>query len=715
MILRLALSLGLCALFAAPSAMAYPLTEAQEERIRLFLPKAYEKLKRREPVHVAIVGDGVSQMITYDKDRFNILLSMHGHFLRGLEAEFYYTGGLQLINPIGENPRKLNDHIGPEITVQHFTQPATTAISAVQMLTTHVFINQPDIVLISFGQGDLRSSVRLDAYERALKAAVQLTKDNGSEPIIVGPTPIRDPQAPVGWGATRKYVRVAREVANDANVMFVDPGRALLQTKGAPADGTTEERSRFVSETLAQKYFEYGSEHPNPETIFMNSVAHEVAGRGMIEHFLDGDPETPYEVTAEAVMPSADQLKIEVDISNTTEEPKRGVITAMNIGRGWTPTSPYHAFKLEKESSEQVTFEYQRRVLSQNDESTTYFPLVGNGRSLTCSLLVSDEDETAVYDAVAPILPVAVVWDLKALENQTGVFPLKFSLHNPGNAEVSGTYHLTYATQQARGAFRLGSREAREFEAKTKLPAGDAMRSKHKARLVIEAGNASFVSEREVEVTRNLSLSKPISLSRADRYTPDSSEAAGGSESVDLMLEADGSGLTATFDIKGIGFEEADQKSPVMLDFAMDARPTEEVRSFGYVAPITISAGPDGGSGKTEPIKVSAFGNGYDKLLDATGITSTLINGDDGKTHELIVKIPRVYLYRHEWNLGSGVIGFGAKLQFLRVDTGTGAFGYPAKSRWVTNESGLHPNDAAWLSTLELKAQPSDRWSVRIY
>lgn len=715
MILRLALSLGLLALFAAPSAFAYPLTEAQEERIRLFLPKAYEKLKRREPVHIAIVGDGVSQMITYDKNRFNLLLSMHGYFLRGLEAEFYYTGGLQLINPIGENPRKLNDHIGPEITVQHFTQPATTAISAVQMLTTHVFINSPDIVLISFGQGDLRSGVRLDTYEQALKAAVQLTKDNGAEPIIVGPTPIRDPMDPVGWGATRPYVRVAREVADAAKVMFVDPGRSLLQTKGAPADGTDEERARFVSETLATKFFEYGSERTTPETIFMNSAAHEVAGRGMIEHFLNGDPKTDYTITAEAVMPSADQLKIEVEITNTSEEPKRGVITALNIGRGWTPTSPYQAFKLPKESSAKFTFEYQRRVQSTGEDSVTYFPLVENRRSLTCSLLVSDEDETAVYDAIAPILPVAVVWDLKPLENQSGVFPLKFSLHNPGDVEVSGTYHLTYATQQARGAFRLGPREAREFEAKTKLPTGETLRAKHKARLVIEAGDASFVSNREIEVTRNLSLNQPIRLSRADRYTPDTPAAAGGADSVDLMLEADGSGLTATFDIKGIGFEEAEQKSPLLLDFAIDARPTEEVRSFGFVAPVTISAGPKSGAGTTAPIKVSAFGNGYDKLLDASGISSTLVRGDDGKTHELIVKIPRVYLYRHEWNLGSGVIGIAAKLQFLRVDTGTGAFGYPTNARWVTNESDLQSNNAAWLSALELKAQPSDRWSVRIY
>ena len=62
-------------------------------------------------------------MVTYDDKKANILESLNGYLLRGLEAEFYYTGGVRLINPRGDYPQKLKAHLGPEISVEHFTEP----------------------------------------------------------------------------------------------------------------------------------------------------------------------------------------------------------------------------------------------------------------------------------------------------------------------------------------------------------------------------------------------------------------------------------------------------------------------------------------------------------------------------------------------------------------------------------------------------------------
>lgn len=710
----IAAALGVFALATlAPNATAYPLTEAQEERIRLYLPKAYEKLKRREPIHIAIVGDGVSQMITYDDNRYNILMSLHGFFLRGLEAEFYYTGGVHLINPVGENPNKLNKRFGPEITMQQFAFPATTSLSAVQMLTTRVFLNRPDIVVVNFGQGDLRSGVLLDTYQRSLQAAVQLVRAQNAEVILVGPTPVRDPLDPVGWGAVRPYSWVARTVARDEGVMFLDPGLALMETIGAPSEGELEERSRFISESLAGKYFLYGSDRTAPETIFMNSDAHERAGRGMKEQFLNGDPPTGFSAAAVAFQREPGKLRIEVEFTNESGEEKFGILTALNIGRGWQPTEPYREIDFQPDEKKKIAFNYERRVQSVVDDETTFFPLVNNRRTIAASFLISDQDSTRLLDVSAPASPVSVVWDLSKLENQAGVFPLKFNLYNPSDTEVSGTYHLSYASQQARGAFRLGSRESRDFEAKTKLPAS-GIRSKDPVKLEITSGEAVFVFEREVEALKNVALKQAIPLSRASRYLPGEDE-QGGAESVEMTVEADETNLTVVFDLKGIRFEQADQKHSLILDLGLDGRPREEVRSFGFVHPLQIVTGPKSGLGVTQPIAPGAFGNGYGKLLDAAGVTSELKIGDDGKNHQLTVKIPRIYLYRHEWKLGSGVLGIGARLQFLRVDTGTGEFNYPATARWVTGESKLHLNDADWLTTLEFREGAPVGWSTRIY
>jgi hypothetical protein len=89
-----------------PHGFAYPLTQAQRDRLTTYVPKALEKLERRQPIHVVVIGEGVSRMMTRDERSQDVLSSMYGHFLEGLEAEFYYTGGVRLINPIGERPFK---------------------------------------------------------------------------------------------------------------------------------------------------------------------------------------------------------------------------------------------------------------------------------------------------------------------------------------------------------------------------------------------------------------------------------------------------------------------------------------------------------------------------------------------------------------------------------------------------------------------------------
>lgn len=716
-LLKILASLTLISAILAPVASAYPLTEAQEQRIRVFLPKAFEKLKRREPVHVAIVGDGVSQMTTFDENRGNILQSMHGHFLRGLEAEFYYTGGVHLINPIGENPEKLNEHIGPEITVQHFTQPDAGAMSALQMLTTQVFLNQPDIVILSFGQKDLRADVVVDTYRRALESAIRICQDHGAEPIIVGPTPVRDPLEAYGWGSVRLYSQAAQQAATAAGVAFLDPAAALLDTAGVPADGTPEERVRIVSEGLASRFYQYGSERAQPEAIFINTAAHERAGHGLVGQFLNGPAPAILTGGAEATLSGAADMEVSVRLTNTSNEiVANGILTALNVGRAWQPVEPYHEFRIDPGASGEFKIPYRRRVASQIGGPEAFFPSRVNERALDCSFLISDADRTRILDLSAAIVPIAATWDLSGLENQAPIFPLKFNLYNPGDGETSGAYHLTYANQQARGTFRLGSREGRDFEAKCRLPT-DRIRSKDKAVLVLEIGDQKLSFEREVEVTRNLCLVKPVPLVRAADYGAGDAPKAGGNESVAMTVDANPAGLTVSFDIEGIGFEEAERRDSMVLELAVDARAIDECRSFGFVAPLRITAGPAAGAGETWSIAPAAFGDGYAKLLSPAGVASELTSQDGGKIHRFVVKIPRIYLYQNEWDLasGSGRIGIGAKLQFLRVDAGSGEFNYPAEARWVTAESALLPNDAAWLTTLEMRSVEPEAWSVRIY
>ncbi len=694
----------------------FPLSDSQAERLQKYIPQTLSKLERQSPVHVVLLGDAVGRGMTHDDNAENVLLSLNGHLLQGLEREFYYTGGIRLINPLGGHLQKIKDHQGDEITCEQFTALDATSLNTHQWLTNTAFLNQPDLVLINLGTNDLRFGLSVDLYRETLRQAIAYCQQQGAEVIVIGPTLIRSNPSPAGWGATRVFSDAAKATAQSAKVMFLDPGTALAQSRFAPGRRDPDETSRFVSEAMALELFNYGPEIE--ETVWMNSRAHEIAGRGIFDQFLNGLGQSNYQVEGTALYAEPNTLKLNLQVSNQSAETKLGALIPLLIGESWEPDVT--SFTLEIPPGENQTFElaYRRQIQGQDSHQPSLQS--GNSPVLAASFLLSDFDHTELLDLRAPLGPVSVIWDLSPHQSRGDTFPLKFTIRNPEEKAVSGSYELNFAKQRARGTFELGPKEAKDFSAQCGLPKDPSiLRTRDIVTLKIESGTHSYVFERELEATRNLSMADPIGLSQLNNYAlGQSGPEEGANPSATLKATADEEMLKLTMTVKGARLEHSESLRPIVLEIGVDARPKEEVHTEGFVHPIRIefAAGSTNGI-LPEGIPEGAFGNGYNKHIDPQFIQTSLksLTGASNE-HTIEVVIPSAYLYRHEWKLGSPKcqIGLSTTLKLLRANTETGEFGYPEDTTWVLNSPSRFSSDARSMVTLELRNRKPIGWLVTL-
>ncbi len=704
-------------LLLSPEAWTYPLSEEQLARLQDYIPNTLAKLQRQAPVHIALLGDEVSRASTRDGINQNVLLSLHGHFLKGLEKEFYYTGSVRLINPIDGNPEKLKDHQGEELTFEHFTSEGATSLNSLQWLTTTAFSYQPDLVLINFGINDALTNLTVDTFERSLHEAIAICRQNGAEVLVIGPTLMRLEKRPSRWGLTRLYASAAKRVANENHVMFLDPGDSLGDTRAAPSRDDPAENSAYVTESLDMELFDYG---PDIEEIkLINAAAHQKAGRGIFEQFLNGAPTSDYLTEGTAIQASPNVIKLRLRITNEGEETKLGALTPLDIGQAWQPIEEHFQIEIPPGQSQEIVASYERQTGLLDGQKSEVLPQRGNGKSFAASFFLSDLDRTRLVTIEAPLTPISVVWDLAPRQSKGSSFPLKFRINNPSDKEMTGSYELSYSKQRARGTFQLGPGEAKDFSAQCGLPRDSTVaRSLETVLLKIESGPHSFTFERELEATRNLSLAQPIDLSRLDEYVAgNSGPITRDKPTVSLKTDAQPDRISFSFDIKGPRLENSDGAASILLELGLDARSKDQIHTLGFIEPMRFHFFPARESGILETIPVAAFGSGYGKTVDPRFVESSFIkNPGSEHSYTLKVTIPRSFLYLHEWKLGSPMcqIGLSADLRFLRANTETGEFEYPRNETWVLNGVNSHKTDPRSLVTMELRTRQPVGWMVTL-
>lgn len=716
------LVLGVLACLSAQPAGAYPLSEDEVARLKAAIPRTYERLESRQPVHIVMLGDSVSRVFTPDDQPNQTVRGMHARFAMRLANEFFYPGGVRVSNPLDDEPVKSTDTLGAEISLENLSIDGHSAVDAVQRITNDAFLHDPDLVVICYGVNDAVRDMGLGVYAQALEHCINTCHTRGVDVIVLGPNLIRQSPGPTGWGLTRAYATKARELAGAKGVFFVDLGKGLSQRGGIPYKEDAEEGIASYSDRL-EAIFNYGPEVTIEDWLHPNHRAHEAMGDRIFDQLMNGEQVDDLRMTARATFDKEDQVAVTLLLRNKSKVKRRGHLAALTMRRQLSPTDPYHSFELEPGQSRTFQLLYTK-VPTPGQEGmenpTEFYPLDPQDSRMRFSYLVVDEKDSAIMDVVTPLEPVGVEWVTTQLTDVTNALRLDWRFVNGGANAVNGRYRMDLDGKRVDGQFSLDQGETKRFYAEFAFaPDEGVIRQKIPASITLEVGGRSYTFNREIEATRDLFLGEKVALTTLDDYLATGvgkAELDSGKSGVTLRADADEKALYLTFDFEDIALQKVPNGASLIADLSIDGRSASEVRTFGCIDRVRVITYSEDGYGETSHMRPGFFGNGYSKRVDERYVISTLKTRSD-LGRRFSVRIPRPFLFRHEWELGSAdsVLGLNTSLSLLAIDPQSGAPTFPGSHRYVLANSGYYYRDARSMITLRLTPEKVPMWSVRVY
>jgi hypothetical protein len=726
-----------CLLFCATSPLdAYPLTLEQRERCKQYIPRSFIKLEAKEPLHVVALGDDVMGGFTPLPSAWesnNPLYSYVGVFLARLAREFFYPGSVHLLNPKVGQSAKLTDYLGEEISLENLTEIDGTIFDGLRHATTDAFINEPDLVLVQYGIYDAFGYLSIDAYKRALQEIIDAAKTARSDIIVFGPPLVNYGGGAMQWGVERPYATTAREIAGANGVLFIDLGMHLSRFGGGVDPDTHPAAAMEIVGDKLERIFHYGPELTVRERVHPSLKTHEFLGLSAFDDLFNGIAEPGLTYTAMANHEAAGAVSIAIVIRNQTNETKNGSIGALAVGGALLPTEAAQRFTVPPAGAAQVSFRYQRPSMGRNrDGSEFYFPMEPSDELGRFSFFVEDSLGSLVVDLPVRIGPVTAVWKSRQFVNVSDKMRVEWDLVNGSDKTLTGTFQVGMADRVGQptefSVSPLGTKSVFsvfDFQA----PEGILL-FQQDVWIQIEIDGKTVRFTREMEASRDRVLGEVVPMKSWSDYAnqgPAIDEPAQkrSTSSATLRFDADQKALYLVASLQGISIPDMGDQAALQAKLFLDARPLDEVRTFGEVEAIEVYTKGKDGPGFTPAIPIGSFGNGYNMSLSPKGITSVLKTGASGE-RLLEVRIPRSYLHRHEWKMDSPdeILGFRLELTVADITPGA-AIPFPAVNRYESNSAtfafedrtvlGFHENDARGLSTLRLIRQPVNSWSVRIY
>ncbi len=713
----------------AQSVEAYPLTIEQRERLRRYLPRSFPKMENNEPMHVVAIGDSVMSAYTPLPSAWengNILFTYPGVFLEKMALEWFYTGGMSLLNPPPGGRKKVSRYPGEQIRLENLATRDGFMLSGLQRTTTDAFLHKPDILLIQYGANDALAHTALDVYRRALEKTIENGKLAKADIIVLGPTPVNYGGGAMNWGSTRPYVSVAREVCAKHDVLFLDTGQHLMQifAKGVDAETHPQAAMEVVGDSLLN-IFAYGEELPFPERVHPGPKVHQVLGQALFDDLLNGTKPSDFSATAIAMHEDGGRVKVVLSLRNQTTEEKQGTIGALVVGTGMTPANPAQRFKIPAGKAAQLEFLYRRAVAGKTrGGDDLYVPLERDENTTQFCFVVEDTFGSEFLEVPLRVGPVSVAWKGKNFVNVTDRVRIEWDLVNGTDKAINGKYQIGMGESVAELVdFSLPPLGNKNFYAVFGFQ-GDAAKFQFQQDvwLDIHAEGKVIRFQREMEATRDMVVGQTVVMSPWASYTNapppgDPAKPAAATGTAAVRFDFDEAALRVQAAMRDIAIPDLGEKAALKVNLSIDARPGEEVRKFGFVDPLTFYFRGTDGAGMCEDVDLAAFGNGYNMRLDARGIRSTLSTQANGEK-VIDITIPRSYLHR----LGASDSLLGVKFEIIPAQ---GAQGFRENRGFVTHSSSFNfrnrtihgpgPKDAEGLTTLRLSKDPVNSWSVRLY
>ncbi len=698
---------------------SYPLTDEERERLSQYIPHTFAKLEKRDPdvpVHIVAIGDSVTRYVSYDGHEEDSHRAYHGVFAAELAREFFYTGGVRDVEPSKGNPEKATISQGPEITLQNLGMNGRTAMHALSRLTTDAFVYGTDLVLINFGINDCNGGTPLPTFDRALRRSVEILKARGVDVILLGSSVIRDSPAFAGTARTMIYADAVRTVAAETGVLFVNlaevtAGGTGVDVAAAPAvvkDGIFADMGRN---------FDHGVDAAGKKIVDMLHPAeagHRVMGQWIFDSLMRPPSQPEYKFSeAKVTLGEGGTAVIDLRLKNLSTRDQSGYLFALPNLSNISLSETDFPFELGSRKELAVRIECKTAELS----GAFLFP--GHEGFLRLPFFIADRGATVPVVADMPVLPVNVIWAFGQQDGLKDSFSIEPSIMNYGSTELSGTYEGAWAGQKVTGSWSAPANETAPVTLSFRPPArGDSIRLRDDIRLTIKLANgASYLFKRGLEATRNLALGDVVKMARSDLYLTGGNDGVGGAGGeVTLVPMADQSGLYLTYRISGLELKDSPLNPAVAIDVHVDARKSNEKRPFGYTDFIRLQLRMDSPDVKISGLRPAVFGDGYDLILDSDNLAvSREILPGGGM--QVVLKIPRSYLYNHEWALGNGnsIIGISSRVNLLEIPPEAPDGLTPASRRFVLNEPNESPHSTDSLVALELDPDSTGRWSVRLY
>lgn len=715
---------------------AYPLSLEQRERLSRFLPRSFAKLEGRDPVHIVAMGDNVMggfNPLMKKAENNNPLFSFTGVFLDRLAREFFYPGSVRLVNPPEKGPDKLTDRLGDELTLENLCEDRATMLTGLRLATTRTYLHDPDIVLVNYGIHDAFEYISIDTYKRALQEIIDTAKQRNVDIIVLGPTIVRYGGGAMDWGITRPYSMAAEEVAAANGVLFIDSGKHLAKFGGGIDPATHPLAAMEIVGDKFGRIFYYGPKLETPEKIHPSPQAHLSLGEAMFDDLLNGPRPTNFTATGAAAYAEDGKVNASMVLRNQAAQSFEGSAGALAVGSGLIPEIKAQRYTIAANGTTQLNFAFQRPVVGKTrDGVDSYYPLSPSDPMGRFAFVVEDTFSSQLLDVPVRIGPVTAAWTSRQFINVSEQMRVEWDLVNGTDKSLSGTFQVGMADKIGQptsfSVSPLGTKAV--FSLFQFDPTDDRAQFQRDIWIQLDVDGKVVRFSREMEATRDLVLGQEMPMKTWSEYVnldpPVGNPVQLRSEgSATVQYEADENALYVINRLKGITIPDLGDDAALRARIFLDARPANEVRSFGVVEPVEVYTLGRDGRGTTPALALGCFGNGYNMVLRPEGISSVLETDPDGG-RRLTTRIPRKYLHRHEWTLDSIDSILGVRVELTVADSSAGGGGrFPEKNTWVTNSPsfswdgniihGFHETDARSLMTLRLFRQPVQSWSVRVY
>ena len=577
------------------------------------------------------------------------------------------------------------------------------SLHALSRITADGLVNRPDLVLLNFGINDAMLGVGIATYLEAIETSARYVRATGADVILLGPSSTTRATTLAEIGMTRAYSAAMGELAAKLGVFYFDLGSVTMKGPATASGQSPEEALASLAAAYKEAYFD----HPSGDNdgLHPNSGTHQRMGAAVFEALRDGPPAEPYRLGGGFTLASDGSAVLEFKLKNLEEEPRRGQLLLIPAG-GMEPDPGPHVFDLAPGKAQVFKIKYRSRI-------GNAFEFPADAPRVFVPMILTDSKRSYSPVFAAPVTPLGVVWALGVEDLSRSSFEVKCDVIAAATAPgaIAGSYEASWDGQSTRGEFSLQPGASQTLVLKFEVPAaGGKFSVRDHLVLSLKTGGSTFNFVRQMEASRNLGLGESVDMVNPQRYAKGEPSPAG---RVKFMAQASAKELVLNFDVDGIGLEGGGQVTPLILEFQLDARAYGKRRKFGYVDIVRVKFGLDGVAERMSELRPAVFGDWYNRELNNEELTAESSKLPDGRTR-YSVKIPRSYLYLHEYALGNGnsLLGINADLFFAKDGE---ANPYPPERCFTLVDSGLSDYSAESLTVLELAEPSTGRWSVRLY